>query len=49
MLIKNNNAQINYGTGKDVNAESIKDAKTLLKITFSGKSNVSLPIWNPIK
>ncbi len=42
---KNNNAQINYGTGKDVNTESIKDAITPLKITFSGKSSISLPIW----
>lgn len=43
---KNNNAQINYGTGKDVNIESIKDAKIPLKITFTGQSSISLPIWN---
>jgi len=43
---KNNNAQINYGTGKDVNTESIKDATIPLEITFSGNSNISLPIWN---
>jgi putative CocE/NonD family hydrolase len=43
---KNNNAQINYGTGKDVNTESIKDAKTPLKIIFTGQSSISLPIWN---
>jgi hypothetical protein len=42
---KNNNAQINYGTGKDVNAESIKDANIPLKITFTGKSSISVPIW----
>jgi putative CocE/NonD family hydrolase len=42
---KNNNAQINYGTGKDVNIESIKDAKEPLKITFTGQSSISLPIW----
>lgn len=41
---KNNNAQINYGTGKDVNKESIKDTKTPLKITFTGNSSISLPI-----
>lgn len=41
---KNNNAQINYGTGKDVNKESTKDAKTSLKITFTGNSSISLPI-----
>ena len=43
---KNNDAQINYGTGKDVNEESIKDAKEPLKITFTGHSSISLPIWN---
>jgi len=31
---KNNNAQINYGTGRDVNSESIKDAEIPLKITY---------------
>ncbi|SNR39047.1 hypothetical protein SAMN06265371_102222 [Lutibacter agarilyticus] len=43
---KNNNAQLNYGTGKDVNAESITDAEVPLKITFTGNSSISLPIWN---
>tara|TARA_R110001606_G_scaffold358668_1_gene510335 strand:+ start:457 stop:2682 length:2226 start_codon:yes stop_codon:yes gene_type:complete len=43
---KNNNAQINYGTGKDINTESIKDAKIPLNITFTGNSSISLPIWN---
>lgn len=43
---KNNNAQINYGTGKDVNIESIKDAEIPLNITFTGNSSISLPIWN---
>ena len=42
---KNNNAQINYGTGKDVNSESIKDAKVPLKISFTGNSSISLPVW----
>ena len=42
---KNNNAQLNYGTGKDVNSESIKDAKVPLKITFTGSSSISLPVW----
>ena len=45
---KNNNAQINYGTGKDVNAESIKDAKVPLHITFTGQSSISIPIWRNI-
>ncbi|WP_338733927.1 CocE/NonD family hydrolase [Mangrovimonas cancribranchiae] len=43
---KNNNAQINYGTGGDVNSESIKDAEIPLKITFTGNSSISLPVWN---
>jgi len=42
---KNNNAQINYGSGKDVNLESIKDAEIPLEITFTGNSSISLPIW----
>ena len=46
---KNNNAQINYGTGRDVNSESIKDAEIPLKITFTGNSSISLPIWNSVK
>ena len=41
---KNNNAQINYGTGKDVNKESIKDAEIPLNITFTGNSSISIPI-----
>ncbi|SDX73212.1 hypothetical protein [Flavobacterium degerlachei] len=46
---KNNNAQINYGTGKDVNLESIKDAETPLEISFTGKSSISLAVWNDSK
>jgi putative CocE/NonD family hydrolase len=46
---KNNNSQINYGTGKDVNIESIKDAEIPFKITFSGQSSISLPVWNSTK
>lgn len=46
---KNNNAQINYGTGKDVNSESIKDAEIPLKIIFTGNSSISLPVWNSNK
>tara|TARA_R110002072_G_scaffold192107_7_gene348865 strand:- start:10705 stop:12891 length:2187 start_codon:yes stop_codon:yes gene_type:complete len=42
---KNNNAQINYGTGKDINTESIKDAKIPLNITFTGNSSISLPVF----
>lgn len=46
---KNNNAQINYGTGKDVNKEDIKDASTPLQINFTGNSSISLPVWKPLK
>lgn len=46
---KNNNAQINYGTGKDVNEENIKDAVIPLQINFTGNSSISLPIWNSRK
>ncbi len=42
---KNNNAQINYGTGKDVNEESIEDAGVPLKIVFTGQSSVSMPVF----
>jgi len=42
---KNNNGQINYGTGKDVNTESIKDAEIPLNITFTGNSSISLPVF----
>jgi putative CocE/NonD family hydrolase len=46
---KNNNAQINYGTGKDVNKETIKDAEIPLKIIFTSNSSISLPVWNSLK
>ena len=46
---KNDNAQINYGTGKDVNTESIKDAGTPMQITFTGQSSISLPVWRNTK
>ncbi len=46
---KNNNAQLNYGTGKEVNIENIKDGEIPLEITFTGNSSISLPIWNSIK
>jgi len=42
---KNNNAQINYGTGKDVNTESIKDAETPLILTLDSQSNIKIPVW----
>lgn len=43
---KNNNSQINYGTGKDINIENIKDdAREPLRIWFTGQSNIALPVW----
>ena len=43
---KNQYAQINYGTGKDVSTESIKDANEPLWLTFSGNSKIIIPIYN---
>jgi len=37
--------QINYGTGKDVSSESIKDAKAPLLVKWYGASFVDIPIW----
>jgi hypothetical protein len=41
---KNQFQQINYGTGKDVSEESIKDAKEPLRIQWFGNSYVDIPI-----
>jgi hypothetical protein len=43
-VIKQAGAQVNYGTGKDVSSESVKDAGEPLSICLSPKSTVSLPI-----
>jgi len=37
--------QINYGTGKDVNDETIKDAKEPLKVKWFNDSFISIPIF----
>ncbi|MBN8880001.1 MAG: CocE/NonD family hydrolase [Sphingobacteriales bacterium] len=37
--------QINYGTGGDVNKETIKDAGVPLNIKWFGDSYIKLPIW----
>jgi predicted acyl esterase len=42
---KNRNAQINYGTGKDVSDEDISDAKKPLQIEWLNDSFVRIPIW----
>jgi putative CocE/NonD family hydrolase len=43
---KNPGAQINYGTGKDVSDESVKDAGDPLKIEIQGGSYFEIPLDN---
>ncbi len=43
--IKIANYQINYGTGKDVSAETIRDAKENLHIKFYNDSYIQIPVW----
>jgi uncharacterized protein len=43
---KNEGAQINYGTGRDVSDESIKDARTPLLIEWLNSSYIALPLQN---
>lgn len=38
-------AQVNYGTGKDVSAESIADAKVPLQVQWRNDSVVTVPVW----
>ena len=40
--------QINYGTGKDVNDETIKDAKEPLKVKWFNDSFISIPVIGPL-
>jgi putative CocE/NonD family hydrolase len=42
---KNRNAQVNYGTGKDVSDEDISDAKEPLRIDWQNDSYVKIPLW----
>jgi len=42
---KNPFSQVNYGTGKEVNEETIADAKEPLKIKWFTDSYVKIPIW----
>ncbi len=44
--IKNPSAQVNYGTGKDVSDESVKDAGDPLKIEIQGGSFFEIPLDN---
>ena len=41
---KNSFAQVNYGTGKDVSDETIKDAKEPLKIKWHTDSFIKIPV-----
>ena len=41
---KNDFAQVNYGTGKDVSDETAKDGKVPLKIKWSNDSYVDVPV-----
>lgn len=42
---KNPFSQLNYGTGKEVSEETIKDAKEPLKVKWYNDSFVEIPIW----
>ena len=42
---KNPYGQINYGTGRDVSSESIKDATIPLELKINTESKITLPIW----
>jgi uncharacterized protein len=44
-VIKEPGRQINYGTGKDVNDETIADAKEPLEIQWSTDSYLDVPVW----
>ncbi len=42
---KNPNWQINYGTGKDVSDETVKDAGEPLEINWYNDSYVEIPVY----
>jgi putative CocE/NonD family hydrolase len=44
-VLKGQGTQINYGTGKDVNDESVADAGDPLQIKIYGSSYIDIPIW----
>lgn len=46
---KNSNAQVNYGTGKDVSDETIDDAKGSLKIQWSNRSFINVPVYEGMR
>ena len=42
---KNSDAQVNYGTGKDVSDENIEDGKIPLQIKWFSDSIIRIPVW----
>jgi len=44
-VIRNPGQQINYGTGKDVSDETIADAGKPLRVRWSNRSWIELPVW----
>ena len=42
---KNADAQVNYGTGKDVSDEAIEDSKIPLQIKWYNDSIIKIPVW----
>jgi hypothetical protein len=45
--VRNPGQQINYGTGKDVNEETVADAGEPLTVRWSNRSYLELPVWRP--
>jgi putative CocE/NonD family hydrolase len=43
---KNPDAQINYGTGRNVSEETIQDATTPLQIKWYNDSFIKIPVWS---
>jgi putative CocE/NonD family hydrolase len=46
-VLRSPGQQINYGTGKDVNDETVADAGEPLTIRWSNRSWLELPVWRP--
>jgi uncharacterized protein len=42
---KSQHEQINYGTGKEVSDETIRDAATPLLVKWFGGSCIKIPVW----
>ena len=45
--VRNPGQQINYGTGRNVSEETIRDAGEPLTIRWSNRSYLELPVWRP--